>query len=137
RAPRREQPARARLSRRSGCAPGPTQRRKRRYRRTNTRMNPARSPAPLAGTTPLLLDEQTSPVVLRFPLLESVPGFRHAVTTRLGGASLAPYGACNLGLSTGEAQATVLANRASVATLVAERSVQPATARQVHGVAAI
>jgi polyphenol oxidase len=100
-------------------------------------MNPARSPAPLAGTTPLLLDEQTSPVVLRFPLLESVPGFRHAVTTRLGGASLAPYGACNLGLSTGEARTTVLANRASVAALVAERGGQPATARQVHGVAAI
>lgn len=74
---------------------------------------------------------------LRFPLLEAVPGFRHAVTTRLGGRSRGPYTASNVGLAVGDERHDVLTNRGLAASLVVDTGAHPATARQVHGVAAL
>lgn len=81
------------------------------------------------------LDREAQIACLRFPLLEAIPGVRHAVTTRLGGRSDGPYAAANLGLSVGDDHAAVLANRDLAAALVAP-GVHPATVKQVHGVAA-
>ncbi|HZQ37014.1 MAG TPA: peptidoglycan editing factor PgeF [Dehalococcoidia bacterium] len=81
------------------------------------------------------VDRDARLVCLRFPLLETVPGVRHAVTTRLGGHSSGPYAAANLGLAVGDEHEAVLANRELAATLVAPGA-HPATVKQVHGVAA-
>jgi YfiH family protein len=79
------------------------------------------------------LDRDAGLVCLRFPLLEAVPGVRHAISTRLGGRSAGPYAAANLGLSVGDERAAVLANRELAAALVAAGA-HPATVKQVHGV---
>jgi YfiH family protein len=88
-------------------------------------------------TPTVRLDRSGSLVALRFPSLEAVPGVRHAVTTRIGGASADRYASANLGLSVGDDRQTVLTNRAAAATLVGVEACQPATVRQVHGVASV
>ena len=92
-------------------------------------------PAPEEASPNALVDFSGSVPCLRLPLLESAAGLRHAVTTRLGGRSVTPYATLNLGLSVGDEPETVLANRAAAAGLVGVVG-QPATVRQVHGVAA-
>jgi len=83
------------------------------------------------------LDQSLPLECLRFPGLERVAEVRHAVTTRRGGRSAGPYASANLGLSVGDERAAVLANRGFAGALVCAEAIQPATARQVHGVRAV
>jgi YfiH family protein len=61
------------------------------------------------------------------------PGVRAAFTTRLGGASLAPWDSFNLGAHVGDSPPHVTANRARLRELL-ELPGEPAWLNQVHGV---
>ena len=51
------------------------------------------------GPTGSMLHEQRQGLaLLRFPMLSAEPGLRHAVFTRIGGASRGPYSELNVGL---------------------------------------
>ncbi len=82
------------------------------------------------------LDRCSSIACLRFPLLEAVPGVRHAIITRLGGVSSGPYASANLGLAVGDDREAVLANRRLAGALVS-LGAHPVTVKQVHGVQAV
>jgi len=68
-----------------------------------------------------------------FDLLAGLPGLVHAVSTRHGGVSPAPFDTLNLGLSCGDAPENVAANRRRLAEAVGARPEQLATCFQVHG----
>ena len=73
----------------------------------------------------------------RVPLLRWDQASRHgaavAVTTRLGGASAAPYDSLNLGLHVGDDPGTVVHNRARAAAAFGVALDALVIARQVHG----
>jgi len=69
-----------------------------------------------------------------FEVLARVPGLSHAVSTRRGGVSRAPYDSLNLGLHVGDEPAAVRENRRRFASAVGFATAQVATTRQVHGV---
>ncbi len=74
----------------------------------------------------------TRPVpTLRFPHLGAVPGLRHALTTREGGASRGPYRSLNVGLGSGDDPEHVRENRRRVARALGLPV--PVFANQVHG----
>ena len=58
------------------------------------------------------------------------PGAGALMTTRLGGASAAPFDSFNLGAAVGDDPASVAANRASLALAIGAR---PVFLKQVHG----
>ncbi len=60
-------------------------------------------------------------------------GARVAFTTRLGGASAAPYDSLNLGVLTDDDPGAVAANRANLAAALTREPDRIAFARQVHG----
>jgi polyphenol oxidase len=94
-------------------------------------------PARLIDGPTYRLDRSGEIACLRFPLLEAVIGVRHAVTTRLGGRSRGAYASANMGLSVGDAEERVLANRELAARLVTASGNHPATVRLVHGIDAV
>ncbi len=69
----------------------------------------------------------------RFASLQSVPGLNHAVTTRSGGASAAPFDSLNLGLHVGDDSARVIENRRLVARELGYDDQDAVWAQQVHG----
>lgn len=75
------------------------------------------------------------------PCLRAQPlereGVPHAFTTRLGGVSCGRYAHANLGLSVGDDPTAVRENRTRAAALVGLTPDRLATARQVHGIAAL
>jgi len=71
--------------------------------------------------------------VIRYPLLDTVSGLVHAVTTRFGGTSQAPFASLNLGLHVGDDPQRVLANRALVLKALGFGPGQLVLAAQVHG----
>ncbi|AOY57094.1 MULTISPECIES: peptidoglycan editing factor PgeF [Desulfococcus] len=66
-----------------------------------------------------------------FPNLASLPGIRHGVFTRKGGASLGPYAALNVGQSLGDRPEAVASNRERVSRCLG--NLRLAFIRQVHG----
>lgn len=69
----------------------------------------------------------------RFASLQNIPGLRHAITTRHGGVSAAPFDSLNLGLHVGDDDAQVLANRGRVAQALGYEERDAVWAQQVHG----
>ncbi len=65
--------------------------------------------------------------------LVSIPGLQAAFTLRTGGASPPPFDTLNLGLSTGDAEATVRENRRRVFGILGFAPDAAAIAGQVHG----
>lgn len=81
-----------------------------------------------------MIREQIGPVLLyRFEGLNDVSGLRHAVLTRIGGVSQAPYATLNLGHTVGDDPAAVEENhrRAMGAVGLCQRAV--VSPHQVHG----
>jgi YfiH family protein len=77
------------------------------------------------------------PVPMKSPSLLPIewdlpPGVRAAFTTRLGGASEAPWDSLNLAMHVGDAPAQVATNRARLRELL-ELDAEPAWLNQVHG----
>ncbi len=60
------------------------------------------------------------------------PGIRACFTTRRGGVSAAPYDSCNLGLHVGDAEMSVLANRAALRAQL-NLPAEPCWIAQTHG----
>ncbi len=60
-------------------------------------------------------------------------GVPHAITTRHGGVSRAPYASLNLGDHVGDAPGAVMANRAKLRAALGDMRRPLAVARQVHG----
>ncbi len=71
---------------------------------------------------------------LQFAHLAGVPGLTHAIFTRRGGFSAAPYAGLNLSYTTGDDPATVRRNRAIV---VAALGMPLVGARPVHGASVV
>ena len=71
---------------------------------------------------------------LQFAHLAGVPGLTHAIFTRRGGFSAAPYAGLNLSYTTGDDPATVRRNRAVV---VAALDMPLVGARPVHGASVV
>jgi len=70
-------------------------------------------------------------ILLQFPALAAYPGIRHAIFTRHGGISPAPYDSLNVAFSVGDDPATVAENRRRILRCLAVRDL--VFARQVHG----
>lgn len=66
-------------------------------------------------------------------IFKALPGIVAGFSTRHGGRSAAPYDSLNLGLSTGDAQESVLENRGRLFESLGFRPDQIAVAGQVHG----
>lgn len=66
-----------------------------------------------------------------FELLDEVPDFAHALTTRSGGVSRGAYASLNLGWGSGDARADVEENRSRVAAALGFDALH--TLHQVHG----
>jgi YfiH family protein len=62
-----------------------------------------------------------------------LPTLRHAITTRHGGVSAAPFSSLNLGLHVGDEDAHVVENRQRVAQVLGFDKADAVWARQVHG----
>lgn len=71
--------------------------------------------------------------LLHFPSLAAHVGLVHAVTTRHGGVSPAPYASLNLSTSTGDSLANVNANYDRLAAALHTTRARFATTWQVHG----
>lgn len=69
----------------------------------------------------------------RFASLQNIPGLRHAITTRDGGVSSAPFSSLNLGLHVGDEAAQVLVNRKLAAQALGFDEDSAVWAQQVHG----
>ena len=69
----------------------------------------------------------------RFGSLSRVPNLRHAITTRHGGVSGAPFESLNLGLHVGDDASQVLVNRRIVAEKLGFDWADAVWAQQVHG----
>jgi len=67
------------------------------------------------------------------PLLDNVPGVRHAFTTRGGGGSIEPYSSMNLSLSVGDDAGAVGVNRAALAGVLGVDAALIRLQTQVHG----
>jgi YfiH family protein len=74
------------------------------------------------------------PLLEAFPALPALPGFRHILTTRVGGVSAGPYAACNMGLHVDDEPTYVAENRRRVATTAGFAADALVTGQQVHGV---
>lgn len=72
-------------------------------------------------------------MVFTSPLLQSLPGIRHAFIGRSGGVSRSPYASANLAFHVGDDPALVLANRAGAAETVGLPLATWVCAEQVHG----
>ena len=72
-------------------------------------------------------------VYLTFGCLEEMPGLVHAVSTRQGGVSVAPFDSLNLGLHVGDEARAVLENRRRFTSAVGFALEDVVTTRQVHG----
>ncbi len=70
---------------------------------------------------------------LQFAALAAVSGLRHAVTTRTGGVSRAPYGSLNLGYHVGDDPARVSENRRKLAAHLGLDANALVAAQQTHG----
>lgn len=68
-----------------------------------------------------------------FDLLEGIPGMVHAVSTRSGGVSRAPFDSLNLAFHVGDDPEAVLENRERFAAAVGFTCDEVVTTRQVHG----
>jgi len=75
----------------------------------------------------------TRPHLVRYALLEGLPGLVHALSTRVGGCSQTPFAGLNLGLHVGDDPQRVLANRARVLAALGFDPGQLVLAAQVHG----
>ena len=75
----------------------------------------------------------TTPRLIRYALLDGVAGLAHAVSTRIGGVSAAPFAGLNLGLHVGDDPPRVLANRALVTSALGFRPADLVLAAQIHG----
>ncbi len=71
--------------------------------------------------------------LLRFPSLAAFPGLVHAVSTRQGGVSPAPYASLNLSTSTGDSRENVDANHWRLAEALGMARERFTTSWQVHG----
>jgi YfiH family protein len=71
--------------------------------------------------------------LVRYALLEGLPGLVHALSTRVGGCSQTPFAGLNLGLHVGDDPQRVLANRARVLAALGFDPGQLVLAAQVHG----
>lgn len=69
----------------------------------------------------------------QFASLRHVPGLRHAITTRHGGVSSAPFSSLNLGLHVGDEALQVLLNRRLAAQALGFDEGASVWAQQVHG----
>lgn len=69
----------------------------------------------------------------RFGSLSHIPNLRHAITTRAGGVSAAPFESLNLGLHVGDDEAQVLENRRLVAEALGFDELDAVWAQQIHG----
>lgn len=72
----------------------------------------------------------TAPLLLKLPLAGAVRGF---TSTRVGGASQAPYLSLNLGLNTDDDPASVLANRQAAFIAAQAPTLNPVYLCQAHG----
>lgn len=77
--------------------------------------------------------QATGPRLIRYTLLDDIAGMVHAVTTRAGGSSQAPFDELNLGLHVGDDPQRVLANRALVLEALGFDPGRLVLAAQVHG----
>ena len=68
-----------------------------------------------------------------FDLLGGIPGMVHAVSTRSGGVSRAPFDSLNLAFHVGDDPEAVLENRERFAAAVGFTCDEVVTTRQVHG----
>lgn len=90
-------------------------------------------------TTTSAADAAADPVdatgipLLRFGGIGALPGVRHAVTTRAGGASGGPFASLNLGLHVGDDPEAVMANRARLAAALGLGLGDLVFAAQPHG----
>lgn len=71
--------------------------------------------------------------LIRPAALDALPGIAAGFTTRYGGVSAPPFGALNLGFSTGDRKADVQANRRLLARAMGFEPSALAVAGQVHG----
>ncbi len=69
----------------------------------------------------------------RFASLQNIPDLRHAITTRHGGVSAAPFDSLNLGLHVGDDSERVIENRLLVAQELGYDDQDAVWAQQVHG----
>lgn len=84
-------------------------------------------------TAPPETSPPTRPGLLRYTLLDGLAGLVHAVTTRVGGSSQAPFDELNLGLHVGDDPQRVLSNRRLVLNALGFDASQLILAAQVHG----
>lgn len=70
---------------------------------------------------------------LQFELLQQVPGLRHAITTRAGGASNGEYSSLNLAFHVGDEDDRVQKNRKILAKALGYDASTLVAAQQVHG----
>ena len=83
-------------------------------------------------TGSMLHEKRQGLALLRFPMLSAEPGLRHAVFTRIGGASRGPYSELNVGLGAGDQPDRVWENRKRIQRAMGGG--RPVFLRQRHGV---
>jgi hypothetical protein len=83
----------------------------------------------------LIRREEGGLVFYQFPLLQTVPGLRHGIFTRLGGDSSGELGALNLSFSVGDRAERVAGNRKRVRKMLALPALT--SLKQVHGTEAV
>jgi YfiH family protein len=79
----------------------------------------------------------TSPPILTSPLLEALPGVRHAFFTRRGGVSDGVFDSLNVGLGSGDDPLCVAENRDRAAAALGSDAASLTTCYQIHSAMAV
>lgn len=75
---------------------------------------------------------QNNAAYFTFPAIEDIPGFKHVMTTRLGGVSKGPFASMNFSLRDGDDKDNVAENFKKIADILGTDCSHIATTKQTH-----